>query len=55
MLGLVEEGCVPVIFAEGDYNDRLEIIAGFPWAISVLTCERIVFYGDPFAACEREI
>jgi uroporphyrinogen-III decarboxylase len=30
MLGLVEQGCVPVMFAEGSYNQRLEIIADFP-------------------------
>jgi uroporphyrinogen-III decarboxylase len=30
MLGLVEEGCIPVMFAEGGYNQRLEIIADFP-------------------------
>jgi len=30
MLGLVEEGCIPVPFAEGGYGQRLEIIADFP-------------------------
>lgn len=30
MLGLVEQGCVPVMFAEGSYDQRLEIIADFP-------------------------
>jgi uroporphyrinogen-III decarboxylase len=30
MLGLVEEGCIPLMFAEGGYNQRLEIIADFP-------------------------
>jgi uroporphyrinogen-III decarboxylase len=30
MLGLVEQGCIPVMFAEGSYNQRLEIIADFP-------------------------
>ncbi len=30
MLGLVEEGCIPVMFAEGGYDQRLEIIADFP-------------------------
>jgi hypothetical protein len=30
MLGLVEEGCIPVMFAEGGYSQRLEIIADFP-------------------------
>jgi hypothetical protein len=30
MLGLVEQGCVPIMFAEGSYNERLEIIADFP-------------------------
>jgi hypothetical protein len=30
MLGLVEEGCIPVMFAEGSYEQRLEIIADFP-------------------------
>jgi len=32
MLGLVEEGCIPVMFAEGSYNQRLEIIADLPRA-----------------------
>jgi len=30
MLGLVEEGCIPIMFAEGSYNQRLEIVADFP-------------------------
>ncbi|MBN1179768.1 MAG: uroporphyrinogen decarboxylase [Anaerolineae bacterium] len=30
MLGIAEEGCIPVMFAEGGYNQRLEIIADFP-------------------------
>jgi uroporphyrinogen-III decarboxylase len=30
MLGLVEEGCIPVMFAEGGYSQRLEIVADFP-------------------------
>ena len=30
MLGLVEEGCIPVMFAEGGYGERLEIVADFP-------------------------
>ena len=30
MLGLVEQGCIPVMFAEGSYNQRLEIISDFP-------------------------
>jgi uroporphyrinogen-III decarboxylase len=30
MLGLAEEGCIPLVFAEGGYNQRLEIIADFP-------------------------
>ncbi len=30
MLGLVEEGCIPIMFAEGGYSQRLEIIADFP-------------------------
>ena len=30
MLGLVEQGCIPVMFAEGAYSQRLEIISEFP-------------------------
>ena len=30
MIGIVEEGLVPVPFAEGSYNHRLEIISDFP-------------------------
>jgi hypothetical protein len=30
MLGLSEEGCIPEMFAEGSYDQRLEIIADFP-------------------------
>lgn len=30
ILGLVEEGCVPMLFAEGKYNNRLEIIKDLP-------------------------
>jgi uroporphyrinogen-III decarboxylase len=30
MLGIAEEGCIPLMFAEGGYNQRLEIIADFP-------------------------
>lgn len=30
MLGIAEEGCIPVMFAEGGYNQRLEMIADFP-------------------------
>ena len=30
MLGIVEEGCIPIMFAEGSYEQRLEIIADFP-------------------------
>ena len=30
MLGLVEQGCVPVMFAEGGYGERLEIVSDFP-------------------------
>ena len=30
ILGLIEEGCVPMLFAEGKYNDRLEIIKDLP-------------------------
>jgi uroporphyrinogen-III decarboxylase len=29
-MGLVEEGCIPVLFAEGRYNQRLEAIADLP-------------------------
>jgi uroporphyrinogen-III decarboxylase len=30
ILGLIEEGCVPILFAEGKYNNRLEIIKDLP-------------------------
>ena len=30
ILGLVEEGAVPLLFAEGSYNNRLEIIKDLP-------------------------
>jgi uroporphyrinogen-III decarboxylase len=30
MLGLMEDGCIPVMFAEGSYNQRLEIVADLP-------------------------
>jgi hypothetical protein len=30
MLGLIEEGCIPILFAEGSYNSRLEIIRDLP-------------------------
>jgi uroporphyrinogen-III decarboxylase len=30
ILGLIEEGCVPMLFAEGRYNDRLEIVNDLP-------------------------
>ncbi|MDD3718134.1 MAG: uroporphyrinogen decarboxylase family protein [Actinomycetota bacterium] len=30
MLGLVEQGCVPFLYAEGGYNSRLEVIKEFP-------------------------
>jgi uroporphyrinogen-III decarboxylase len=30
MLGIIEEGLIPVPFAEGSYNHRLEIISDFP-------------------------
>jgi hypothetical protein len=30
MLGLIEEGCIPLPFAEGSYNSRLEIIRDLP-------------------------
>jgi hypothetical protein len=30
ILGLIEEGCVPSLFAEGKYNNRLEIIKDLP-------------------------
>jgi hypothetical protein len=30
VLGLVEEGCIPVLFAEGRYNQRLEAISDLP-------------------------
>lgn len=31
MLGLVEKDVIPILFAEGEYNDRLEVIADFPY------------------------
>jgi hypothetical protein len=30
IMGLIEEGCVPMLFAEGRYNNRLEIIKDLP-------------------------
>jgi hypothetical protein len=30
MLGLIEEGCIPLPFAEGSYNSRLEVIRDLP-------------------------
>ncbi len=30
IIGLIEEGCVPLLFAEGRYNNRLEIIKDLP-------------------------
>jgi len=30
MMGMIDEGLVPMPFAEGDYNDRLEIISDMP-------------------------
>ncbi|MFO7698732.1 MAG: uroporphyrinogen decarboxylase family protein, partial [Anaerolineae bacterium] len=30
MLGIADEGCVPIMFAEGSYAQRLEIVADFP-------------------------
>ncbi|MCX7912736.1 MAG: hypothetical protein N2506_07260 [Dehalococcoidales bacterium] len=30
IMGLIEEGCVPLLFAEGRYNERLEIIRELP-------------------------
>jgi len=30
MLGLIEEGCIPVMFGEGSYSQRLKIIADLP-------------------------
>ncbi len=30
ILGLIEEGCVPILFAEGGYNSRLEVITDVP-------------------------
>jgi hypothetical protein len=29
-VGLIEQGCVPLMFAEGSYNQRLELISDFP-------------------------
>jgi uroporphyrinogen-III decarboxylase len=30
IMGLIEEGCVPMLFAEGRYNNRLEIVKDLP-------------------------
>jgi uroporphyrinogen-III decarboxylase len=30
ILGLIEEGCIPFMFAEGGYNSRLEVIMDLP-------------------------
>ncbi len=30
ILGLIHEGIVPILFAEGSYNDRLEVIQDLP-------------------------
>ncbi len=30
LVGLIEEGCVPCVFAEGGYNSRLEVIQDLP-------------------------
>lgn len=30
IIGLIEEGCVPMLFAEGRYNERLEIVKDLP-------------------------
>jgi hypothetical protein len=30
LLGLIDEGCVPILFAEGGYNSRLEVITDLP-------------------------
>ncbi len=30
IMGLIEEGCVPLLFAEGRYNNRLEIVKDLP-------------------------
>ena len=30
IVGLVNEGCVPFLFVEGGYNQRLDVIAGDP-------------------------
>jgi uroporphyrinogen-III decarboxylase len=30
IIGLIEEGCVPILFAEGRYDNRLEIIKDLP-------------------------
>jgi len=31
-MGVVDEGCVPLLFAEGSYNRRLEIVKDLPRA-----------------------
>jgi len=30
IMGLIEEGCIPYLFAEGRYNNRLEIVKDLP-------------------------
>jgi hypothetical protein len=45
MLGLIEEGCVPLPFAEGDYGPRLETICDMPpasviWYFETMDMER---------------
>ena len=40
IIGLLEEGLVPYLFAEGSYNNRLEIIKDLPRASVVWTMEK---------------
>jgi uroporphyrinogen-III decarboxylase len=42
--GLVEDGFVPYLFAEGAYNSRLEVIAGAPGARTVWHFDRTDMY-----------
>lgn len=41
LIGLIDEGCVPLIFAEADYNSRLEIIADLPEASAIWWFEKV--------------
>jgi uroporphyrinogen-III decarboxylase len=40
IMGLIDEGVVPLLFAEGRYNDRLEIIRDLPRAGAIWYFDR---------------